>query len=225
MRRRSGCVESDAALIDVEADIVGDEAAAEDIIDVEGIEIAPVRKRPEAELVAVGPDIFHAGIRRFLIAVHIERVVLRNDAVAGLERLARAGGPGVVRPFGAGRNQAAEVDHVGIALAAVVAAEVLRGIDGAADRREVGLVVGSVIEVLGIGLEGGGERADLAQIHQSERGVTLLLVCGAVFIEAVADRLAQCERVGGGPPAASFAAESAALSYRGILYAQYALTR
>ena len=52
--------------------------------------------------------------------------------------------------------------------------------------------------MLGIEVEGGGERADLAQVHQRERGVALLLVCRAVFIEAVADRLAERERVGGG---------------------------
>ena len=95
------------------------------------------------------------------------------------------------RPGGAGRNQAAEVDHIGIALVAVVAAEVLPGPDGAADRSEILRVVRRLIKILGIEIESRAERLDFAEINQGEGCILFLFICGTVLVEAVADRFSE----------------------------------
>lgn len=62
MTQASGCVvERNVALIDDNVGIRRGITAAEDIIDTEGIQIVASRQKPEAEGIAVGPDILITG--------------------------------------------------------------------------------------------------------------------------------------------------------------------
>ena len=119
---------------------------------------------------------------QLLGALYLERIIDRKTAGIGMvfspdlvddrgilriaDRLC------VGRPLGSGVNQTAKVDHVGVALGAVVAAKVFRGDDGTADGSEVCFVVRRVIEMLGVSLEGRAQSADFAQVDQGKRYYT-----------------------------------------------------
>ena len=98
-------------------------------------------------------------------------------------------------PDGTGIDQTAEIDHVGIALAAVVATEVVCRNNRTDNRNEVCFVVCRLIKMLGIELEGRAKRGNFAQVRQRKCRRIRGFVVDTHLIEAVTDRFAERDRI------------------------------
>ena len=90
-------------------------------------------------------------------------------------------------PDGTGIDQTAEIDHVGIALAAVVATEVVCRNNRTDNRNEVCFVVCRLIKMLGIELESRAKCGNFAEVRQRKRSGIPGFVVDTHLIEAVTE--------------------------------------
>ena len=93
-------------------------------------------------------------------------------------------------------DEATHIHHVGVALAAVVAAEVVGSIDGPGDGSIVKPLLQIGVEVFGIGIKGSAEGGNGAEVNDGHGGTVAVVIFHGGLIKAVADGTAERGPVG-----------------------------